>query len=57
MKKFYFRSKDKTTNKIIEFSIIAKNIFEAEEKILKYHKNIIPLEFNGWTEAAANENK
>lgn len=49
MKEFYFKCKDKNTNQIKEVSTVAKNIFEAENNLIK-NNNIIVLEYLGWQE-------
>lgn len=51
MKKiFSFRCQDAVTKKHLHFSITAENIKKAYEIIEKKHKNIIVLEYIGWTE-------
>lgn len=58
MKKiFSFRCQDAVTKKHIHFSLIAKDIFEAYKIIENKHKNIIVLEYIGWTEAKTPEKK
>lgn len=49
MKEFYFKCKEIKTNQIKEFSIVAKNIHDAENNIIK-NNNIIVLEYTGWQE-------
>lgn len=58
MKKiFSFRCQDAVTKKHLHFSISAKDIKNAYDIIEKKHKNIIVLEYIGWTEAKTPEKK
>jgi len=47
VKKYWFKCKTIETNQIIEIPVIASNVNEAEDKIIKQNK-YIPLEYLGW---------